>query len=191
MELLFDFDQVLGKLDDAKLARPDIEWAEALEPPIDAKDFALELAFVICNSGMRFTVARRIYDRVRHSLMNGHGAQAVFKHSGKAASIDHIWCHRGRLLREYRASEDKLAFLEDLPWIGPVTKFHAAKNFGLQVAKPDVHMQRLADLHSASPHDLCEYLAGVTGYKLATIDTLLWRACAVGILDSRTGRIAK
>jgi len=36
-----------------------------------------------------------------------------------------------------------------------------------------------------------ERLTKATGWRVATIDTLLWRACAVGLIDSRTGKIAR
>ena len=32
---------------------------------------------------------------------------------------------------------------------------------------------------------MCQRLARQTGYREATIDTILWRACADGFLDSR------
>jgi hypothetical protein len=39
---------------------------------------------------------------------------------------------------------DPLGVLQSLPYIGPVTCYHLAKNIGLQVAKPDHHLTRLA-----------------------------------------------
>ena len=87
------------------------------------------------------------------------------------------------------AAGDKLAYLEALPWIGKITKYHVAKNFGLQYAKPDVHLQRLADTFKTTPQVLCEEIAARTGYKVATVDTLLWRAAATGVLDTSTGKI--
>lgn len=167
----------------------DIEWAEALCPPTDAEDFALEVIFVICNSGMRFTVARTIYERVRGALEIDFPVVEVFGHAGKAAAIERIWLERARLLAQYLAAEDKLAYLETLPWIGGITKYHCAKNFGLQYAKPDVHLQRLAETFATTPQALCEDLARGCGLKVATVDTLLWRAAAIGLLDTRTGAL--
>lgn len=168
-------------------AAEDIQWAEALQPPTDADDFATEAIFVICNSGMKNTVARGIYDRCTAALVSGRPVFEVFKHPGKAAAIETIWRERTQLLAGYLAATDKLAFCESLPWIGGITKYHLAKNFGADVAKPDVHLQRLADREGCTAQALCERLARESGFRVATVDTLLWRACANGVIDSRTG----
>lgn len=110
---------------------------------------------------------------------------AVFKHPGKADAIWAIWQDRQRLFEGYMAAPDKLEFCGGLPWIGGITKYHLAKNFGAQVAKPDVHLQRLADAEGVTPQQLCERLAVETGYKVPTVDVVLWRACATGLVKSR------
>lgn len=170
-------------------AQDDISWCEALTPPADADDFALEAIFVICNSGMKNTVARGIYERCKTALLAGAPVALAFKHPGKAAAIERIWRDREQLLCSYLAAPDKLAFCESLPWIGGITKYHLAKNFGADVAKPDVHLQRLADRERCTPQQLCERLAAEVGLRVATVDTVLWRACAEGILNSRSGVI--
>lgn len=181
------FGEVVSRLRDAGVADADIEWSENCCPPTSAIQFAREAIFVICNSGMKNTVARRIYARVCDAIGRNNNALTVFGHVGKAAAIDQIWFHRDRLFAEYLAAVDKVAYCETLPWIGAITKYHLAKNFGAQVAKPDVHLQRLADLEGVTPQALCERLAADSGYKVATVDVLLWRACATGVVDSRTG----
>lgn len=183
-----DFLQLVELL--GKQAEEDIRWAESIEPPSTPLAFALETIFVICNSGMKNTVARGIYERVTQALREGAPVANVFGHPGKAAAIETIWTARYELYGGYLASTDKLAFLESLPWIGGITKYHLAKNFGLQFAKPDVHLQRLADREGCTAQLLCEQLAAATGFKVATIDTVLWRACANGVLNSRTGELA-
>jgi hypothetical protein len=167
----------------------DIAWAENIQEPIDADDFALEAIFVICNSGMKNTVARGIYERVVKKLHAGEPAREAFKHDGKVKAIEAIWFDRKPLYAAFLAATDKLAFCEALPFIGGITKYHLAKNFGAQVAKPDVHLQRLADREGVSAQQLCERLAAETGYRVATVDTILWRACANGIINSRTGEL--
>jgi hypothetical protein len=168
------------------LFQDDVAWSEGIKPPTEADDFALEAIFVICNSGMRNTVARQIYEKVRNALCRGRPAGSVFGHLGKAAAMDRIWRDREVLLTAYQTTEDKLEWCALLPWIGKTTKYHLAKNFGADVAKPDVHLQRLADAHGTTAHGLCADLASRTGYRIATIDVLLWRACANGVLNSRT-----
>jgi hypothetical protein len=167
----------------------DIAWAEAIREPVDADDFALEAIFVICNSGMKNTVARGIYERIVKQLYAGAPARDAFKHEGKVKAIEAIWFDRRPLFEQFRQAPDKLAFCESLPFIGGITKYHLAKNFGAQVAKPDVHLQRLADHEGVTAQALCERLAAETGYCVSTIDTVLWRACANGVINSRTGQI--
>lgn len=167
----------------------DVQWSENAGPPEDPEDFASEAIFVICNSGMKNTVARRIYDRVMPMVRMGGSARNVFRHPGKSDAIDVIWVRRDQFYSEYMAAPDKVEYCATLPWIGGITKFHLAKNFGVNVAKPDVHLARLAELHATTPQALCERLAGETGFRAATIDLLLWRACAIGVLDGRTGLI--
>jgi hypothetical protein len=183
-----DFARVRALL--GQQAEADIAWAEECCTPKDETQFALEAIFVICNSGMKNTVARRIFDRCLSALHKGQPVGEVFGHYGKAAAIDHIWRHQGVLFVEFLLADDKLGYLESLPWIGAITKFHLAKNFGLPYAKPDVHLQRLANREGTTPQDLCERLAGETGLCVNAIDTVLWRACANGVINSRTGEIA-
>lgn len=165
----------------------DIEWSENLKPPVDADDFASEAIFVICNSGMKNTIAVKIFAKVMAAVQCGISAFAVFGHPGKAKAIDAIWRDREALLASYLTAPDKIEFCASLPWIGGITKYHLAKNFGADVAKPDVHLQRLADREGVTAQALCERLAASTGYRTATVDVLLWRACANGVLNSRTG----
>lgn len=192
---MIDVTALIHRLQAVSIERPDLDcdpeadiaWGESLCAPSNASNFAFEIIFVICNSGMRFTVARGIYERVKMALLHGGSANSAFGHSGKAKAIDYIWANKGALFTQYEAHQDKLRFIESLPWIGDITKYHVAKNFGLPYAKPDVHLQRLADTFNTSPQQLCEDLSKAWGYSVATVDTLLWRAAAVGVLDTSTG----
>lgn len=191
MITLADFERVIELMGDQ--AREDIAWSEGIAAPKTAEEFALETIFVICNSGMKNTIARQIYERVRAALIDGRPASSQFGHPGKAAAIEHVWQKRDVLFGQFsgiHAPEAQLQFLAQIPWIGEITKYHLAKNFGLDVAKPDVHLQRLAGREGTTPQALCERLAREYGYRVATVDTVLWRACATGVLNSRTGEIA-
>jgi len=165
--------------------RDTIEWSEAIASVQDADGFAQAAIYVICNSGMRVTVAAPIAERCIVQLRNGQSATSVFGHPGKSEAIDLIWRDRADLFAAFEAADDKIAFCQTLPWIGPVTKFHLAKNLGIDAAKPDVHLDRLAKRENVTTEQLCARLARETGYRVSTIDTILWRACADGILNSR------
>jgi len=167
-----------------------VQWTEGLRPPRNAKEFALEAIYVICNSGMRFSVANTIYWKCVRALRRNRSATTVFSHPGKAPAIDFIWKNRRVLFAGYKIADNKVAYCAALPWIGPVTKFHLAKNLGLDFAKPDVHLVRLAAAERTTVIELCDRLAGQTGYRVTTIDSVLWRACADGYLDSASYRVS-
>jgi hypothetical protein len=160
---------------------PMIEWSETIEPPPDADAFAER---AICNSGMANAVARLIYARCMEALQSGRDAVEVFGHPGKAVAIDTIWRERQTLFEAYRGATDQLVQLRTLPWIGEITAFHLAKNLGADLAKPDVHLERLARRDKTTTARLCARLARETGYRAATIDSILWRACADRLLNS-------
>lgn len=161
-----------------------IEWSEAIPRPRTAEAFAEQAVYVICNSGMMNRVAEPIFYRCMDALNRSASATTVFGHPGKAAAIDWIWAERDQLFAAYVGAGDAIAFLRGLPWIGDITSYHLAKNLGADVAKPDVHMERLARQDRTDTHKLCARLARQTGYRIATIDTVLWRACADGLLNS-------
>ncbi|ODP39767.1 hypothetical protein [Sphingomonas turrisvirgatae] len=163
-----------------------IAWSETIKPPRDCRTFAKEVIFVIANSGMSFRIANGIYWRCVRALAKGRSSAEVYGHPGKAKAMDHIWHHRKVLFAAYQIADNKLAFCGTLPFVGPVTRHHLAKNLGVNTVKPDVHLARLAAAEHGTAWELCERLAGQTGYREATIDTILWRACADRFLDSRT-----
>lgn len=162
-----------------------IEWSENAKLPTTAAEFAAEAIYVICNSGMSNRAALPIFERCMDALRAGNSAKTVFGHKEKAAAIDEIWRRRRSLFRKLKKADDLIEFSARLPWLGPVTKFHLAKNLGADVAKPDVHLNRLAESEGMTAQELCDRLASQTGYRASTIDLILWRACADGIIHSR------
>ncbi|WP_430386732.1 hypothetical protein [Blastomonas fulva] len=159
-----------------------IKRSENMLPPADADQFAAEAIYVLCNSGFSNRVAVPIFEQCMLALRGGHSTKTVFGHPGKTDAMDYVWSRRRRLFRAYLRADDKIEFCATLPWIGPVTKFHLAKNFGADVAKPDVHLNRLAEAEGTTAQLLCERLARQTGYRIATIDSILWKAAEQGLI---------
>lgn len=164
---------------------PLLDWTESIDPPASGDDFAEQAIYVICNSGMRYIVAGPIFERCMVALRSGASATTVYGHPGKSRAIDDIWRDRDDIFVGYQSADDKLAYCQALPWIGPVTKYHLVKNLGVDTAKPDVHLVRLAKRDKTTPLKLCQHLSKHTGRRIATVDTTLWLACAEGILNSR------
>ncbi|MDJ0823779.1 MAG: hypothetical protein QNJ09_18465 [Paracoccaceae bacterium] len=161
----------------------DIDWSENVKAPALPMDFAREAIFVICNSGMNRKAARVIYDRVIECLQTGNSPRLVFRHEGKVDAIIEIWRGRAKLLAEFLSlltDEERLAWCATLPWVGPITKYHLAKNLGVDCAKPDRWLDRIAALYDTDTHTLCKSLSEATGDRIATVDYVLWRAAAEG-----------
>jgi len=157
-------------------------WAQGLRRPADAETMAGEIIWVMCNSGMKESVARLIHGRVREALLAGNSASSAFGHKGKAAAMDAIWRDRARLFAECAALADAelVEWCGRLPWIGGITKYHAAKNLGADVAKPDRWLERLATRAGTDVDALCARLAHASGDRIATVDLVLWWGCAKG-----------
>lgn len=159
----------------------EIDWSEGLKPVADSKTFFEEFAWVVLNSGMRNQVARTIWERVRPHVEAGGSAHDKFRHIGKCDAIDHVWKHRDKLFADYLSAADKVEFLRGLPWIGKITCWHLAKNYGHDCAKPDRHLVRLAgSIEAVAP--LCLRLARATGDRIATVDLVIWRAANLGMV---------
>lgn len=62
--------------------------------------------------------------------------------------------------------------------------------FGLDLAGPDVPLQRSADRHVTLQRALREGLSRRAGFRVASVDALPWHACATGELYSRTLAVA-
>lgn len=172
---------VRAQLADAGYAA-EYEWCQNVKEPKTATDFYCEYAWVVINSGMKNTVAERIWSKVYAALLRGETVASAFGHPGKRAALQAIWDDRELYFADYQAADDKLGFLAALPWIGPITKWHLAKNFGVDCAKPDRWLMRLAEAEQTTPDALCSRLAESSGDRVATVDLVLWRACAIGLL---------
>ena len=161
----------------------EIDWAESLQP-VDCPDvFFSEYAWVVCNSGMPNQVARIIWDRIKTALQDGKPVISALGHKGKASGIQYVFDHRQELFKAYLTSEDKLVFIRELPWIGPISTWHLAKNYGMDVVKPDRHLQRISTHYQTKTEDLCKTLSIGTGDRIATVDYVLWRAANLGLWE--------
>lgn len=160
------------------------DWAQSVRFPATPEDLAAELIFVVCNSGMRATTARKIYDRVCQALAAGNSVASVFGHANKCRAIEKIHSDRAALWRELgtlagRELVDRLAALDGF---GPIIAWHGAKNLGADVAKPDRWLERLAAACETDVDGLCRAIAARTGERIGTVDLVLWWALSNGYL---------
>jgi hypothetical protein len=160
----------------------EVAWYEGLKPCPDALQWFGEYMWVVVSSGMKNQVAQIIADRIWKALESGKAVASAFRHKGKAAAIQRGWDKREELFQGYCSATDKLAYLKALPWIGEITMWHLAKNFGENVAKPDRHLVRIAGEYGMTTAELCEKLARETGDRVATVDVVIWRAANLKML---------
>jgi len=156
-------------------------------------EFLEEAAWVVLSTGMRESVIRRYFPKISSAFLNWVSAATivqnltsceatavkVFNHPRKISAIGSI-CERiartGFAAFREKIQSEGVDFLQTLDFIGPVTKYHLAKNVGLDVVKPDRHLVRWAKAANFKyPKDLCQAIAEITGDKLSVIDLVLWR----------------
>lgn len=155
--------------------------------------FLREYAWVVLNSGFREAVIRQCFDYISLCFCDWESAASIvaagpvcvstalprFRNSRKLQSIfatAEIIDERGFSTFYERVLLEPAKILDELPYIGPVTALHLAKNLGFDVPKPDRHLVRLAArLGYQTVDDLCADLSDATGDQKSIIDLVLWR----------------
>lgn len=158
---------------------------------IDHISFTREAAWVVLSTGMREQVIRSLFGRLGEALHHwdphekagderaAARALTVFRHPGKITAIRSIAGTVAGLTRSElreQLQDDPKTFLLRLPFIGPVTWAHLAKNLGTPVAKADRHLVRLARAcRRASAADLCSEIGSWLSEPISVVDVVLWR----------------
>lgn len=172
----------------------EIETQESIDfEGIDAKSFIKETAWVILNSGMRESVIRKIWTEFSKAfydwndpkkILNTRGecyknALKTFNYPRKIHSIIEcisIISSKGFSNFKNEIKNKGVDVLEELPFIGKITKYHLAKNVGLNYSKPDRHLQRISDhLNFVCVHDMCSIISKTTYEQESVVDLVLWR----------------
>jgi len=149
-------------------------------------EFYLQYCYVVFNTGMKNQIAENMYEdflngfkRVNCGISDISKTVSMIRHPGKRKAIHNAYFrYEGwfETLKEKKSIEEQLEFLETLDFIGLVTKFHLARNIGLDVAKPDRHLVRIAEhFDMPSVREMCEFISGKTGDRVGVVDVILWR----------------
>lgn len=168
------------------------------------RDFVREAAWVVLSAGMRESVVRRVFGPLSDTLcyfdpeklasrsdIARTAALKIFRHERKIDAIFEIAEVANRMGE--KAIQDVLAhqpesFLCSLPYIGPVTWRHLAKNLGAPVAKADRHLVRIAQAtHRTSVDTLCDEISTWLGEPVAVVDIVLWRWSVLHAANCRKG----
>ncbi len=160
----------------------EIDWAEDLKQCTDSATFCQEFIWIVCNSGMKNQIAAKIYEKILNAIIEKRDISEVFGHKGKVSAIKHVIKNQVKLFKEYCFSENKLEFCKSLPWIGDITKYHLAKNLGMDCIKPDRHLVRIAKQYGTDCFVMCKNISDRIGDKVRTVDLVIWRAANLGLI---------
>jgi hypothetical protein len=177
---------------------PELSWQQRQSlNRLTETQFLRETAWVILAGGMRETVVRKLFPAVTTGFFEFESAStivasqsdcrrnalAVFRHPAKIDAVirvaglvhDATFSVVRRCLKTFG-----VGYLQAFPYIGPVTKFHLAKNLGIDTAKPDRHLVRLAITAGAKDvFSLCRSISALSGDRVAVVDLVLWRFCTL------------
>lgn len=173
---------------------PEIEWQRSrCFHTFSESDLLREAAWVILCSGFREAIVRKVFNHISLSFCDWESsraivatapacrlaAEAVFRNDQKLKAIvgtAHYINQTGFDGFKQRILKDPIPELQRLPYIGPVTVWHLAKNLGFNAVKPDRHLVRLCDwLAYDDPRSLCSWIAAKTETPIGVVDIVLWR----------------
>lgn len=176
----------------------EIDWQhDLLFDDVTEGGFLREAAWVILSAGMRESVIRGKFLQISSAFRNWVSAEqivankrecrretmAVFANERKIDSIIKVAeevSEKGFTEVRRLLEVDGITYIERLPFMGPATSFHLAKNLGMPVVKPDRHLVRVAKKTGyPSPDALCREIAKVVGDKIAVIDLVIWRYATI------------
>jgi len=172
----------------------EIDWQDAVVfDSITEQDFLREAAWVVLSCGMRESVIRSKFPSISLAFLEWESAEQIvthkracykaalhyFNHHKKIEAILHIAEHvlesKFPVVQNF-VRQDGIGYLMQLPYMGPATSRHFAKNIGLSMAKPDRHLMRIAiKTGYQSPQSMCSDIAALVGDKVAVVDLVLWR----------------
>ncbi|NMA30683.1 MAG: hypothetical protein GX941_02600 [Candidatus Methanofastidiosa archaeon] len=176
----------------------EIDWQDSLRfSNIHEKDFLREAAWVILSSGMRETIIRQKFPAISSAFLDWNGAHSIVANQQLCQQTAlEIFGNRLKIkaILEWASKISKIGFkqikslieceginfIQTLPFMGPATSYHFAKNIGLDVAKPDRHLVRIAYAAGYSnPSILCTDIARTIGDRVSVIDLVLWRFATI------------
>lgn len=172
----------------------EIDWQEEIEfEHVDETWFLKEIAWVILSSGMREAVVKNKFHYISKAFYDWTSSERIIINKDKCYynSLSHFnnklkisavisiaeYLYRyGFETVKNSIRREGIDYLTTFPFIGPTTSYHLAKNLGLEVAKPDRHLKRIADKFGYEEvNTLCSEISKVTGEKIAVVDLVLWR----------------
>lgn len=172
----------------------ELEWANGINAEtfknLRSKRFLTEYCWVIYASGFKVSTVEAIFPDLRKAfkgfdiralsrMKSIKPALRVFNNERRADSFvkgSKAIAAEGFSVFKKRLKQEGVDMLEKLPGIGPITKYHLAKNIGLvDEAKPDIWLERAAEACNASVNELVEFLSDKYDMSRHAVDVVLWR----------------
>lgn len=172
----------------------DIRWQESVYfSHVTEQYFLREYAWVVLNSGFKEQIIRQYFDYISLCFCDWESAEAIDEISAICVESAYLVFRNRRKLEAIAGTaqlinntgfpsiklaieENTISALKLLPFIGDVTAWHLAKNLGIDVAKPDRHLVRLATTFGYEDvHRMCEDIHTNVGDRISVIDIILWR----------------
>lgn len=151
----------------------EIMWINNIPNPVDKELFFREYSWVVINSGMKNSVAEKIF---KTFWKNSSPDFSAINHPNKNKSMKKVYERLDFFFLHFTKSKNKLMYLKSLPHIGDITKYHLARNLGLNYAKPDRHLVRISSLFKyPNVQKLCKALSILTDDPIGVVDLVLWR----------------
>jgi len=163
----------------------EIEWCRNRSfDKITKREFIVEYVFaVLASSGLREQIVRKNFDNFVDTYRNGENAFDTVKNKRQKDAIMTVFLKRDKIfetLQSRKTDFGKIEYLDSLPQMGPKTKYHLARNIGIDCVKPDRHLLKLATMFEyADPDDMCRDIQRNLRppERLGVIDVVLWRYC--------------
>ncbi|MDR1425826.1 MAG: hypothetical protein LBI70_02430 [Rickettsiales bacterium] len=181
-----------------------------------SEEFAWECFYVICVAGFRQDIAKAMCEKIidfisKNPDCSRDDLDKIYGNKSKVAAIWDIWCNRDRYRKKFYSLAtpgEKVDFLGTLPYVGNITKYHLARNLGLNFVKYDIWIQRLGTAFYGELEDMAlvnnsklipkikgycdrmfEELFSKTGEQIGFIDVVLWRACQKGLIKIQNSKV--
>lgn len=172
-------------------------------------EFAYECFYVICVAGFKQDYAKAICDKIidfvnKNEKFTMEDMLTIYKNKAKIKAIKDVWDNRlsySYTFYSCKTIEEKVEFLGTLPHIGNITKYHLARNLGLNFVKYDIWIQRLGvalygtedfvdKVNNTKLLPQIKFFCDImfnkiqeeTSEKVGFIDVVLWRACQKGLI---------
>jgi len=148
-------------------------WINKIPNHVDKILFFKEYSWVVINSGMKNSVAEKIF---KNFWNNGALDFSAINHPNKNKAMKKVFERLDFYFLHFTKSKNKLMYLKTLPHIGDITKYHLARNLGLDYAKPDRHLVRISNLlEYTNVQEFCKALSNLTNDPIGLVDLVLWR----------------